>query len=224
MLAAMPLPPLPEIALGEVEDLSPPGQGNGYLRLRRLLLRAERAGAAPSEPFVYDSVERKALDAVVIAAHFVEDGRRKVYLRSALRPPAYLRPREQRPLPEKPTLGVLWELPAGLVEPGECSPEGLLRCASRELEEELGFAVDPAHFAPLGPASFPSAGVIGERHHYFRVEVDPARRAAPAEDGSVLERDAVIVAVDLEEAVAFCRSGDIEDSKTEIALRRLAEP
>jgi ADP-ribose pyrophosphatase len=220
MLRAMPLPPLPEIALREVEDLSPPAE-RGYLRLRRSRLTAQRPGGEPSEPFVYDSVERTALDAVVVAALFVEDGRRMVYLRSAVRPPVYLRPLERRPLPEKATLGVLWELPAGLVEDDECSPEGLRRCASRELEEELGFAIDPARFEPLGPPSFPSGGVIGERHHYFQVAVDPSRRGTPAEDGSVLERDALIAAVTLEEAISLCLSGEIEDSKTEIALHRL---
>ena len=217
----MPLPPLPEIALREVEDLSPPEARRGYLRLRRSRLTAQRPGGEPSEPFVYDSVERVALDAVVIAAHFVDEGRRKVYLRTAVRPPAFLRPLERRPLPEKPTLGVLWELPAGLVEADECSPEGLRRSAARELEEELGFAIDPARFEPLGPPSFPSAGVIGERHHYFQVEVDPARRGTPAEDGSVLERDALIEAITVDEAVSLCWSGEIEDSKTEIALQRL---
>ena len=208
----MALPPLPEITLREVEDLSPPNQGSGYLRLRRLRLTAARAGGEASEPFVYDSVERTALDAVVVAAHFVEAGVRKVFLRSAVRPPVALRPVAQRPLPEKPTLGVLWELPAGLVEAEECSPGGLRRCASRELEEELGFAIDPARFEPLGPASFPSAGVIGERHHYFQVEVDPTRRGVPAEDGSVLERDALVEAIALTEAARLCWTGQIEDS------------
>ena len=220
---SMPLPPLPQLTLRIVEDTSPE-DAPGFLRLKRQRLSVCRRDEAPSEPFTYDSVQRKALDAVVVAAHYRDgEGKRWVYLRTAIRPPVYLRPLEQRPLPEKDTLGVLWELPAGLVEPDECNAAGLLACAARELEEELGFAVSPSQMQELGPATFPSGGVIGERHHYFHVEVEPASRAEPGEDGSVLERGALVAATPLEEAVELCRRGVIEDGKTEIGLRRLME-
>jgi ADP-ribose pyrophosphatase len=177
-----------------------------------------------SEPFSYDWVERTALDAVVVAAHYVGAGaQRLVYLRSALRPPVSLRPMECRPWPEKSPLGVLWELPAGLVEPDECSREGLARCAARELGEELGFELPPEALRPLGPSTFPAPALIGERHHYFHVVVSPAERKRPSEDGSVLERDAAVLAVPLEQALAFVAQGQIEDAKTELGLRRLAE-
>jgi ADP-ribose pyrophosphatase len=65
--------------------------------------------------------------------------------------------------------------------------------------------------------------MVGERHFYFHVEVDPARRVTPPEDGSPLERGAVIAAVPLDEAIELTRRGEIEDAKTEVALRRLAE-
>jgi len=216
----MALPPLPRLELEEVEDMSPDA-APGFLRLRRQRLRLRRDGE-PSEPFVYDHVERRALDAVVVAAHYRIGGERCVYLRSAIRPPAALRPVALRPLEETHSLGMLWELPAGLVEPDECSPEGLSRCAARELEEELGFDVAPGRFEPLGPATFPSCGVIGERHHFFAVEVDPQRRGKPSEDGSVLEQDALVVSVKMAEALQHLDAGAIEDGKTEIALRRLA--
>lgn len=219
----MPLPPLPKVELVQAEDLSPE-DGGGFLRLRRRRLRLRRPDGSESAPFLYDSVDRRALDAVVVAAHYLDArGTRHVYLRSALRPPAALRPPECRPLPEKETLGSLWELPAGLVEPDECHAEGLLRCASRELEEEVGFAVPPSRFSDLGSAAFPSAGVLGERHHFFQVEVAPDERGRPSEDGSVLEADAIVVAVPLVEALDLVRGGTIEDGKTEIGLRRLAE-
>jgi ADP-ribose pyrophosphatase len=220
----MPLPPLPTLELQIVEDLSP-REGQGFLRLARHRLRVRRADGSESKPFVYDSVHRPALDAVVVAAHYLENGKRFVFLRSSIRPPATLRPLECRPLPESATLGSLWELPAGLVEPDECrlGAQGLRRSAARELEEETGLSLEPEAMQPLGPANFPSAGVIGERHHFFSVEVDPSRRGTPTEDGSVLEEGALVVAIELSEAMALVRAGAIEDGKTEIALRRLAE-
>ena len=144
-------------------------------------------------------------------------------LRSALRPPLTLRSKETSPVAERDTLGNLWELPAGLVEADERSPEGLRRCAARELLEEVGVDVSPDAMAPLGPSAFPAPGVIGERHFFFHVEIDPARIRVPTEDGSPLEREARVVAIPLDEAIALTRTGDLEDEKTELALRRLAE-
>jgi ADP-ribose pyrophosphatase len=219
----MELPELPKHALALVEErpsLDPPG----FLRLKRMKLRVVFADGTTSEPFEYDAIERARLDAVVVAAHYRgSDGRRRVFLRTALRPPVAMRPRETSPVVEKDTLGGLWELPAGLVEADERSPEGLRRCAARELAEEVGVAVAPEAMQALGPSAFPAPGVIGERHFFFHVPVDPSRREAPTEDGSALERQALVVAVDLERAIEMTRTGAIEDEKTELALRRLAE-
>lgn len=218
------LPPLPRIKLSIDRDRSEHAPRGAFLTIRRLELRAQFPDASVSEPFFYDAVQRKALDAVIVAPHFRdESGTRKVLLRSALRPPVAFRPREVWPVPERDTLGLLWEFPAGLVEPDERSEDGLRRCASRELYEETGAEVRPEGMLPLGPSSFPCPGVIGERHFYFHAEIDPAALVPPVEDGSVLERQATLVTVTLEEALALVRAGEIEDAKTEIALRRLAE-
>jgi ADP-ribose pyrophosphatase len=123
----------------------------------------------------------------------------------------------------EPRTGALWELPAGLIEPGEQTPEGVREAARRELEEELGFSVSAGELSPLGGSTLPCPGVIGERHFFFSVAVDPARRAEPGLDGSALERFGRVVAVPLEKALALCESGAIEDAKTELALRRLQD-
>lgn len=219
----MELPELPQHQLSLVEErasLDPPG----FLGLRRVIMRVAYADGTVSEPFEYDTIGRGRLDAVVIAAHYRgEDGRRRVILRSALRPPLALRPAEDSPVPERASLGGLWELPAGLVEEDERSPEGLRRCAARELLEEVGVAVAPESLAPLGPSGFPAPGIIGERHFFFHVEIDPAKIHVPTEDGSPLERQAKLAALALDDAIALTRSGTLEDEKTELALRRLAE-
>jgi ADP-ribose pyrophosphatase len=218
------LPPLPAITLSLDRERSDHAPANAYLRVRRMELRANFADGLVSEPFFYDVVERKALDAVVVVPHFRdESGARKVLLRSALRPPVAFRPREAWPIPERATLGGLWEVPAGLVEESERSEEGLRACAVRELYEETGALVEANAMQPLGPSTFPCPGVIGERHFFFHAEIDPTALVPPVEDGSVLERQAALVAVSLVDALALIRAGEIEDAKTEIALRRLME-
>ena len=65
--------------------------------------------------------------------------------------------------------------------------------------------------------------MIGERHFFFHVEVAGLDRGTPSEDGSALEKHALVVPIALHDALALTRTGDIEDEKTELALRRLAE-
>ena len=203
------LPDAPKVELEIVRETRI-GEG-GFLYLRRVELIAVQ-GAARSPQFSYDLVERRALDACVMAAHHVAEGRVWVWLRSSLRPPLQLRH-------DEPMSAVLWELPAGLIEPGE-SPTA---AAARELAEELGFAVPESALAPLGPPGMPAPAFIGELHHFFHVEVEPGARTEPAGDGSPVEAGAEVIAVPLDEALAACRRGAVRDEKTELALRRLAE-
>lgn len=216
------LPPPPPHTLLREDAPEPPGPA--FLWVLREVFRLRYSSGEESETFVYDTAHRTRLDAVIIAAHFRDSsGRPHVYLRSALRPPVATRPLEARPVPETGDLGSLWELPAGLVEVDERSPRGLVECAVRELREELGFVVDPESVAPLGPSSFPAPGMIGERHFFFHVEVEPGSRSLPSEDGSPLERHAEVIAAPLDELLALARRGGLEDAKTELGLRRLAE-
>ena len=210
-----PKPEPPAITLEQVEDLTPSGQ-NGFLRLVRRRFVARYPDGSSSQPFVYDEVDRAALDAVVIVAHYREGGSRFVYLRSAVRPPIACREAPGGP-------HGLWELPAGLVEPAEAGPDGARRTAQRELEEELGFRLPIEGLRPLGPWLFPAPGIIAERHYYFEIEVEPGARAEPSHDGSPLEHFGQVIALELEHALSLCRSGVINDSKTELGLRRLKE-
>jgi ADP-ribose pyrophosphatase len=209
-----PLPAPPDIRLIVARDRTPRASATGgFLNLRRVDLVARYPDGSESAPFSYDLAIRDALDAVVIAAYFSEAGVPHVYLRSAVRPPCALRP--VAPAHD----GLLWELPAGLVEPGE-DPAAT---AARELGEELGFRADAADMRQLGPWTFPAPGMIAEHHLFYAIEVDPRARAAPTEDGSPLERSAAIVAIPLSEAIDHCRTGEIRDGKSELTLRRLME-
>lgn len=219
------LPPLPSTTIVVLEDRTASSRCDvGFIRMRRQTLVARYPDGSVSKPFDYDDAQRSALDAVVVVPHYVDsNGAVWVYLRSALRPPVALRPREVWPVPERASLGQMWEVPAGLVEQDERSAQGLRACAARELTEELGFSLPAERMLPLGPSTFPAPALIGERHFYFHCEVEPALRTPPQGDGSPLENHAEIVAVALADALDLVRSGDIEDAKTEIALRRLAE-
>jgi ADP-ribose pyrophosphatase len=206
------LPRLPKVELVVLGDRS--SEPQGFLTLKRFDCEVRVDDRPPSARFRYDLIDRRALDAAVMAVHHLgPDGQPRVWLRSAIRPPVAL-----RSLPPQGS-GALWELPAGLIEPGE-DPAA---AAARELEEELGFAVAAVELAPLGNWSFPAPGFVGEAHWFFHARVDPEARKDPGGDGSPLEEAAAIIHVPLAEALLACEAGEIRDAKTELALRRLAD-
>ena len=219
----MALPRLPGHRVRIVEEApSSPGE-RGFIYVRQLTLELQFEDGSVSAPFPYFCAERTRLDAVVVVAHYRREGEPFVVLRSSIRPPLVVRAQDSWPTPPAPSLGALWEVPAGLVEQDERSPDGLARCAARELLEETGLSVSLSAVKPLGPPAFPSAGMMSECHYFFHVEVEPEKRGIPPEDGSPLEQLATIVDLPLREALAAVRRGEVQDAKTELALRRFAE-
>ena len=211
-----PLPDPPRIKLRLHRDKTAGASATGgFLNLKRVDVVASYPSGEESAPFAYDMCDRESFDAVVVLAHFVQGGVRHVYLRSCVRPPITFR---ELGAPDDAE-GSLWETVAGLIDPGETPREA----GARELEEELGFAAHADELHELGHYSYPAPGIIGERHTYFHVTVDPASRKTPSEDGSALERAAHVVSVPLADALAHARAGRLRDAKTELALRRLAE-
>src|SRR6185503_16515789 len=91
------------------------------------------------------------------------------------------------PIPDPEPQASVWEVPAGLVEPEEKGAEGLRACAARETLEEVGIAVEPETFSALGPATWLSPGVIGEKIHYLEARVAPDASGTPTMDGSAVE-------------------------------------
>jgi ADP-ribose pyrophosphatase len=213
----------PRISVEVLDDhTASTGSGEGFLRVRRLTVKNRHADGHESEPYRYDMVERDAMDAVAIVLEADGVHGPLVCLRSALRPPLAFRPEYEIPL-EADGACVLWEVPAGLIEPDEKGVEGILACAARETLEEVGLTISPASFSLLGPACALSPGMVGEKVHFVHAHVDRSMRGTPTEDGSPVEERAQVRFVPIDEALAATRDGRIADVKTEIAIRRLAE-
>jgi len=195
----------------------------GFLRLRRLSLRNTYPDGTSSRVYRYDVVEREATDAVGIVLWAPGPDGPRVCLRSALRPPLAFRDRHALPVDDAHLAPVLWEIPAGLVEPGERGEQGLRECAARETLEEVGLEVLPEAFSALGPPACLSPGVLAEKVHFFMATVDPSSGGEPTADGSAVEEYAEVQFVLLSQALEAVRDGRIGELKTEVGLRRLAE-
>lgn len=208
----------PEVAIDVVDDRTSNEQG--FLRVRRLLLR-NRYGTQTSRDYAYDCIERAATDAVGIVLYARSPDR--VCVRSAIRPPLALRPSYALPIATVSADPTLFEIPAGLVEADEHGEEGLRACAARETMEEVGIALAADAFFRLGPGVFLSPGLSAEKLYFVAAEADPESATAPLLDGSPVEEAAVVRWLSLHDALDACRSGAIEDAKTEVAIRRLID-
>lgn len=102
--------------------------------------------------------------------------------------------------------GMVWEIPAGVLEPGE-APEV---CARRELCEETG--ADADRFEHL-TTIFTTPGFTDEQIHIFLATGIHAGTASPKAD-EVIETKAVPVS----RALGMIRDGEIRDGKTVAGL------
>lgn len=101
---------------------------------------------------------------------------------------------------------VLWEIPAGTLEPGE-PPD---QAAVRELAEETGYTA--ASWKKL-TEFYPSPGVLGERMYLYL-----ARGLTPGELRLEADEQLVPHIVSLNDALAWALDGTIKDAKTLVAL------
>lgn len=202
---------------------SVPSDG-GFLKVRRLQMRARYDDGTASEQFAYDVVDRKALDAVVMALFATRDDAPNdplVCVRSALRPPLALRRLRELVVPDPRPDVELWELPAGLIEEHEKGLDGVRACAARETHEETGFELAESAFEALGVPVYLTPGMCGEKVHVVCARVlDPHAKVHAQGDG-VLEARAAIEWWPLSTCLARAAEGVIEDAKTELALHRL---
>ncbi len=212
-----------EIVGFEVLDDRTVGDG-GFLRIRRLRLRLVRNDGTRSAEGRYDFVERPmGLDAVVLVI-FQRDEKNgaRVLLREGLRVPLHFG--RGAPPTGKPPLFA--EVVAGIVETGEEGEAALRERCAAEAHEEAGLTVAPEALVRLGAPVFPTAGMCAELFHLYAAEVSAEQIAAaqiPPGDGSPFEEGARLRWLPLADAIAACARGELNDLKTEIVLRRLAD-
>jgi ADP-ribose pyrophosphatase len=199
------------------------GREGGFLAIRRLRCVNVRGDGSRSEPYLCDFLVRpKGIDAVVVVVYAREQAHTRVLLRDGIRLPLAFG-RGPAPVPDGKSYQVFRETVAGIIEVEDQGRAGIQRRAALEVEEEAGFHVSPDDVELLGAGTFASPGAMPEKLWFCAVEVDPAKQATPTGDGSPMEEGAALEWLDLDAAVAACVRGDIEDAKTEIVLRRLAD-
>lgn len=211
-----------EIARDQIHGL----QG-GFMGVRRLNLCNVRDDGSRSAPFVCDFIVRpKGVDAVVVALwHRRPDGQIEVLLRDALRP-ALSEGRRDVPLaiPDDARPLLLTEVVAGIIEREDEGEAGVRQRAAIEVDEEAGYTIAPDDVEFLGAGTFPSPGSMPEKFWLLAAEVaDPTTQRALEGDGSPMEEGARTRWMPLRAAIEACVAGDIEDCKTELVLRRLAD-
>lgn len=210
----------------EVERREVHGGDGGFLAVHRAFLRNRRPDGSRSAAWIYDYVDRgKGLDAVVLALwRRAGDGGVEVLLRDGLRPAlSWGRPPERCALPNRRDYFLFTETVAGIIEQGEQGEEAVRRRAADEAYEEGGYRV-PAEAVVLLGSGFPSPGMTAERFVFAAAEVTEAMHAgAPEGDGSPMEEGATTRWLGLDEAIAACVAGELEDAKTELGLRRLRD-
>jgi len=196
----------------------------GFVRLRRCRVRNVREDGSRSAEYRLDMLERPVgADAVLALAYqAAEEGGHRVLLRRGLRPvPRLGRAGEPTREGEIPPLTHL-EVVAGVLEAHDQGEQGLRRRAAEELLEEAGLRVEPGEVTVLGPPVYNSLGIMAERIYFCAVEADLDRLEPPPGDGTPLEEGSTPELYGLGEALEMCGRGEIQDGKTELALRRLA--
>ncbi|MBX5481773.1 MAG: NUDIX hydrolase [Myxococcaceae bacterium] len=208
-----------------VEDLTASSRcDKGFLHVRRLRAQNRRGDGTVSEVYRIDMVERPRLDAVAVLIHRRSaNGAVEVLTRLNLRPAAYFRKDRDEPVPDGRVHLFTEEIVAGLLEPTDRGEEGLRHRAAEEVKEEAGFEVTPAAMEMLGGPFFVAPGILSEKIFLCAVDVTHRAQIPPRGDGSPLEEGGQIRWRTLDELIAACASGEIQDAKTEIAASRFRD-
>lgn len=102
--------------------------------------------------------------------------------------------------------GMIWEIPAGRLEPGEAPAD----CVARELREEAGYRA--GRLEPLGEM-LPAVGFCTERVSLFL-----ARNLTAVPQALEPDEHLEVVPLQAAEVLAMIDRGEIPDAKTQLAL------
>lgn len=205
-----------------VEDFSSTARcDEGFLQVRRLRCRNRRADGSSSPVYRVDVIDRPRLDAVAVLLYRRGEKGLEVLTRQNLRPAAYFRKGKAMTLPDGRSHLRVEEIVAGLLEPADQGEEGIRRRAAEEAREEAGVEVRPEDVRLLGAPFFVVPGILSEKIFLAAADATGATAGEPKGDGSPLEEGGALRWRPIEEALAACRSGEIQDAKTEMAITRL---
>lgn len=208
-----------------VEDFTSSARcDEGFLHVRRLRARNRRPDGSASNIYRIDMVDRPRLDAVAVVIYRRGENGLELLTRMNLRPAAYFRKDRDPAVPDGRSHLFCEEIVAGLLETSDKGEAGLRHRAAEEAREEAGFTVSPDEVRVLGGPFFVAPGILSEKIFLCAVEVTGKIQQTPEGDGSPLEEGGVTRWRTVDELIAACRSGEIQDAKTEIgALRLMAE-
>jgi len=196
---------------------------NAFARLWRYRLQHIYTNNRISKEYNFDFVVTKFCDAVVVVPYYRDrDGKIIVVLRRGTRPAVYLRHLHTKTT-EPVCQPVFCELVAGGVEESDYKEsEGIRNRAAKELFEEAGFSVPASQLVRLGSAAFTAPSFAIEKLHFFCVEVDLANRRTDIAADDPHEEVGELEFREIADALVMCRTGEIADQKTEVALFRFA--
>jgi ADP-ribose pyrophosphatase len=216
--------PLQVVDIEVLEDFSASARcDEGFLRLRRLRCQNRRSDGSTSPVYRVDVVDRPSLDAVAVLIYRRGRSGWEMLTRHNLRPAAYFRKGKATAVPDGTSHLLVEEIVAGVLEPSDIGEDGLKRRAALEVAEEAGIDVSPAEIRLLGGPFFVAPGIVSEKIFLAAVDVSGKTQQPPAGDGSPLEEGARISWRPIQEVVEACRSGALQDAKTELGVRRLLE-
>lgn len=221
----MSLPPEVDVREIEVvEDFTATARcDEGWLHVRRLRVRNRRADGSTSPVYRVDMVDRPRLDAVAVTVYRRGAEGIEVLTRQQLRPAAYFRKDKAKTVEDGQVHLFIEELVAGLLEPEDHGEEGIRKRAALEVGEEAGFDVTPEEIVLVGGPYFLAPGIVSEKMFPCAVDVTGKVQRRPEGDGSPLEEGSAMRWRPLDELIRACRSGEIQDARTEIGAVRLAE-
>ncbi len=205
-----------------VEDFSASARcDEGFLQVRRLRCRNKRTDGTRSPVYRVDVVDRPKLDAVAVVVYRKGEGGIELFTRQNLRPAAFFRKDKSKTVEPEPSHLFVEEIVAGLLEMEDRGDKGILHRAAEEVREESGFTVTPEEVRSLGGPFFLAPGILSEKIFLCAVDVTGREQGMAKGDGSPLEETGGMRWRTLADLLRACRTGEIQDAKTELGAYRL---